>query len=106
MQLLLDELELVEQGLVDSATAARSGHLLGVGRIVQGRIGGNEALLKLQAAVVGMDEPTVRAPISDQDALRRLLDMEARLGQPLDLAALVGARRMPKFFSTGIVEPR
>lgn len=81
VQLLLDELELAERGLVDTTTAARGGRLLGAGRIVQGTIEGGEDLLRLQAAVVdatGTGEG-IGTPISEQDPVQRLFDMEKRL---------------------------
>ena len=81
LQALLDEMRLGEEGLVDPSTAARTGRLLGAGRTVQGSLGGDAALLQLQATISraqGMpagDEP----PLTEQDALRRLLDAEKRL---------------------------
>lgn len=81
VQMLLDEMKLAESGLVDESTASRSGRLLGAGRIVQGRIDGGEDLLKLQAAVVDVTGVSsgAAAPISEQDAVRRLFEMEKRL---------------------------
>jgi tetratricopeptide (TPR) repeat protein len=81
VQVLLDEARLTGEGLVDPATAVRSGRLLGAERIVQGRIAGVEDAMELQAAVVavadGPDRPVT--PISEQDAARRLFDMQKRL---------------------------
>jgi tetratricopeptide (TPR) repeat protein len=81
VQLLLDEVRLAEEGLVDPSTAVRGGRLLGAGRIVQGRIGGEEAALELEAAVinVGDDLEGRISPVSEQDAVRRLFDMQKRL---------------------------
>ena len=81
VQLLLDEMKLAERGLVDTTTAVRSGRLLGAANIVQGRIEGGEDLLRLQAAVVDATgtREGIGTPISEQDAVRRLFDMEKRL---------------------------
>lgn len=87
IQLLLDELQLGEQGLVDPATAARSGRLLGAERVVQGSLGGNpdqitmEAAIRRVAAAAG-DTAAAQNPVvsvSEQDALAQLMDAEARL---------------------------
>jgi TolB-like protein len=79
VQLLLDELALGESGVVDPPTAVRSGHLLGAGRIVQGRIEGDEQRLRLQAAVVGIGGEWDGRALAEEDALRRLFDLEKRL---------------------------
>ena len=81
VQALLDELRLAEQGLVDPATAARSGRLLGAGRVVQGAIAGDTAALRLNAAVVGLGAgwDGRAAPVAVQDRLRRLLDLQKQL---------------------------
>jgi len=84
VQLLLDELALADSGYVDPATAARSGRLLGAGRIVQGRIAGGADALRLEAAVVraGTGE-AVGGAVREEDELRRLFDMEKRLALAL-----------------------
>lgn len=79
VQFLLDELQLADAGLVDPQTAARSGRLLAAGRVVQGQIEGDEALLRLRAAVVGLDRQSGGEPVSEADALRRLFELEKRL---------------------------
>lgn len=81
IQLLLDEMELAEQGLVEPATAARSGRMLGAGSVVQGTIGGAEDMIDLEAVVapVGQPEAAVPEPIRERDALDRLFDMEERM---------------------------
>jgi TolB-like protein len=79
VQMLLDEIKLAESGLVDAATASRSGRLLGAGRIIQGRIEGGEDLLRLQAAVVDVTGDGAAAPLAEQDAIRRLFEMQKRL---------------------------
>lgn len=79
VQMLLDELQLAEGGLVDPPTAVRGGHLLGAGRIVQGRIEGDERLLRLQAAVVGIGGEWDGRALAEEDAIRRLFELEKRL---------------------------
>lgn len=79
VQMLLDEMKLGEGGLVDPQTAVRGGRLLSAGRIVQGQIDGDEALLRLQAAVVGIGGEWDRRPITEANALRRLFEMQKRL---------------------------
>jgi hypothetical protein len=74
---LMREIEMGEGDLVDPATAARSGRLLGAGRIVQGRLGGAESSLALEAAAVRVlaGNPQI-SPVSEQDALERIFEME------------------------------
>jgi TolB-like protein len=82
VQALADELRLGESGLVDPATAARSGRLLGAGRIVQGHILGDEQSVKLLAAVVGVQSGQRAnniASVTEEDAVRRVFDLEKRL---------------------------
>lgn len=81
VQYLLDEMRLAESGYVDTTTAARSGRLLGAGRVVQGRIGGDGERLEVDAAVVGVGgEWDGRiSPVTEQDALQQLFDMQKRL---------------------------
>jgi tetratricopeptide (TPR) repeat protein len=79
VQMLLDEIELAEEGLVDAGTAARSGRILGAGRIVQGQIGGGEELLRLQAAIVGVGDGWDGHTVNEEDALQRLFDLQKRL---------------------------
>jgi TolB-like protein len=79
VQLLLDELALGESSVVDPSTAVRGGHLLGAGRIVQGRIEGDERRLRLQAAVVGIGGEWDGSALTEEDALQRLFDLEKRL---------------------------
>ena len=80
VQALLDELKLAQSGRVDTTTAARTGRLLGAGRIVQGRVEGGEASLSLQAAVLRVPgEATRMNPLREQDQLARLFDLEKRL---------------------------
>lgn len=81
VQLLLDELELAEEGLVEPTTAARGGHLLGASNIVQGSIHGQEEALQLEATIVtvGGESGGRVSPLSEEDALDRLFDMKTRL---------------------------
>jgi hypothetical protein len=81
VQALLSEIKLSGSGLVDSATAVRSGRLLRAGRIVQGQLGGSERALRVEAAVVGVEAGGGGrlAPVQVQDELARLFDMEKTL---------------------------
>lgn len=97
VQLLLDELQMGESGLVDPTTAARGGRLLGAERLVQGSIGGGAAEVQFDAAIVlswqgpvsAADNPTgyvATTPdpagvvrLSERDAVQRLFEAEKRL---------------------------
>lgn len=79
VQLLLDELRLAEEGLVDPATAARSGRILGAERIVQGTIDGDEERIDVLAMVARLGTTGPGAPVEDADALMRFFDLEKRL---------------------------
>jgi len=79
VQMLLDEIALAGSGLVDPATAARSGRLLGAEQVVQGSLSGDEAALQLSAAVVGVTSGEPASTVEEQDALERLFAMEKRL---------------------------
>lgn len=77
VQALAEELALVDAGRVDSATAARSGRLLGAADVVQGAIretGSGD--IRLDANVVNSTNASVRASGSASDKLSRLFDME------------------------------
>ncbi len=78
IQALLSEAKLSASGLVDSATAVRSGRLLRAGRIVQGQVAGNEQALRIAADVVRVGGPDQGqlAQVQAQDALSRLFDAE------------------------------
>jgi tetratricopeptide (TPR) repeat protein len=95
VQMLLDEVRLGEEGLTDPATAVRGGRLLGAERVVQGRIGGVEEAMELQAAVVRIDDApdTPVRPVSEQDAARRFFDMQKRL--VLGLVSSLGIELTP-----------
>lgn len=85
LQLLLDEIRLGETDLVDPATAARSGRILRAGRVIQGTVSGNQAVLRLEAVVVGVGRDSVGAlsPVSEQDPLPQFFDTEKRLALAL-----------------------
>jgi TolB-like protein len=93
VQFLLDELALNRTQLVDSTTAARSGRLLGAGRIVQGRIDGNDEALRLEAALINARGSERLRTVSDEDALDRLFDLEKRIA--LELYASLGIELTP-----------
>ncbi len=81
VQLLVDEMKLTDQQRVDPATAARSGHLLGVSRVVQGVLDGNEDQLLMEAVAVpvGGQSAEVGKPMSARDPARRFFDMEKQI---------------------------
>lgn len=82
VQLLLDEMKLSDEGVLDPATAARSGRLLGAERIVQGSLGGAEDALELQAGVVRIGRDLLReqdAHVRESDRLERLFELQKRL---------------------------
>jgi TolB-like protein len=81
VQLLLDELGMVEAGLVDPETAARSGRILGAARVVQGRLDMDGENVEVLASVVpvGPEVPSWPPPVEEQDALPRLFDLQERL---------------------------
>jgi len=81
VQLLVDEMALSGQGRVDPATAARSGRLLGAGRVVQGVLDGDESELVMEAVVVpvGDSVPPSGEPLSERDPAQRFFDMENQM---------------------------
>lgn len=80
VQVLLDEIRLSEGGFVDETTAARSGRILGAGRIVQGWLGGSEELFQLSAAVVDVGPEQGRVdPLTEQGAMEGLFEMQKEL---------------------------
>jgi hypothetical protein len=90
VQHLLDEIRLGQTGSVDPATAARAGRLLGAGRIVQGRLDGNESELRIQAMVVAVPATAQArpAPVTQRGALRELFAMQNNVA--LDLYRTLG----------------
>jgi tetratricopeptide (TPR) repeat protein len=94
VQLLLDEIALGEAGATDSTAAARAGRMLGAGRIVQGRLDGEEESLLMEALVVPVgQEAAAIASLSDRDALQRLFDLQKRL--VMELYASLGIQLTP-----------
>lgn len=81
IQVLMDELDLAETGVVDPGSAVRGGRLLGAANVVQGAIGGSEDVVSLQASVVelGGGGPDGSPSVSDEDGADRLFDMEKRV---------------------------
>lgn len=81
VQLLLDEIALGQTGRVDSLTVARSGRILGAGRIVQGTVSGDRSLLLLESAVVPVGDPlaTVSPALSEQERLEAFFEAQKRL---------------------------
>jgi tetratricopeptide (TPR) repeat protein len=80
LHLLQEELQLQQTGLIDPATAARTGRLLRAGVVVQGEIVGDESRLVLETLVVdairgGADADRLR----QEDAIGALFELEARL---------------------------
>lgn len=80
VQALLDEVALGESSLVDRATAARGGYLIGAGRIVQGSISGTGDQIELTAAVVlaGDADPNARS-VAERARLDELFAVQTRL---------------------------
>lgn len=96
VQTLLNELALGESGRVDEGTAARSGRLLGSGNIVQGRFRvADGQRIGIDAAVVEVGSPGLERvdPLSAEDAVERLFQMEKQLA--LDLHAELGIELTP-----------
>jgi TolB-like protein len=94
VQLLLDEMKLTESDRVDAATGARSGRMLGAERIVQGSIGGDEALLRLLATLVALEGGALPSePLTQEDAARRLIAMQKQLA--LDIFRELGVELSP-----------
>ncbi|HUF68588.1 MAG TPA: CsgG/HfaB family protein [Longimicrobiales bacterium] len=79
LQFLLDELQLAASDAVDPATAARAGRVLGAGRIVQGRIGGDESALQIETAVVRVAGGGPAATLTEDGPIGRLFEMEKQL---------------------------
>lgn len=80
VQLLVNEFQLAEQGLVDPATAARGGRLLGAGRVVQGNVSGTGEALNLAAAIVSVEAGTPDVQSAETStSIERLFDAEKAL---------------------------
>jgi len=83
VQYLLDELELAESGRVDPATAARSGRIVGAGRIVQGSITGDASSLRIEASIVPVATGNPSSPVQQSTPLDGLFDAEKQLALAL-----------------------
>ena len=79
IQALLDELALAEEERVDPATAARSGRLLGAGRVVQGRLQGDDDLMNVLAGLVASDAADQLSTWSEEDRLEAIFELQNRL---------------------------
>lgn len=81
VQALIDEMALTESGLVDESTAARAGHLLAAGTVVQGRVDiPSEGTVRLEALAVPVGAPvSVDEAAVVEDELSRLFDAEKAL---------------------------
>jgi TolB-like protein len=81
LQMLLDEQALGESPYTDPATAARSGRLVGAGRIVQGQLVGSGDRLRANAAVVNAltGEAGRLDRIDTQGALADLFQMQRNI---------------------------
>ena len=82
VQALIDEMALTESGLVDETTAARAGHLLAAGTVVQGRVDmptDETVRLEALAVPVGAEHLSAEASAVAEDDLSRLFDAEKAL---------------------------
>lgn len=81
VRLLVDEMRLSEEGLVDPATAVRSGRLLRAGHVVQGMLGADGDRIAVDAAVVAATPDGEAAPraVTDREVVRRILELERRV---------------------------
>ncbi len=80
-QALTDELKLGASARVESSTAARSGHLLGAERVLQGAIRElpNDGTIRLEANVVDTKNAQISARENVSDRLQALFAMEKQL---------------------------
>lgn len=94
VQLLVNEMMLTGEGLVDPATAARSGRLLGAGQVVQGGVAGDPEALRLEAAIVTVESgvPEVQAAQMGTP-LERLFDAQKALA--LEIYRVLGIELTP-----------
>jgi tetratricopeptide (TPR) repeat protein len=92
MQFLLDELTLPATSAVDPATAARAGRILGAGQLVQGRIDGTAADLRIQSilARVNATRDSTDAPLVENGPVASIFDIEKRLA--LSIYSAVGVQ--------------
>lgn len=90
IQFLLDELNLAESARVDTMTAARAGHLVGAGRIVQGRIDGAGDDVRLESLLVGVGTQDGVRVLTGNGPLSQLFDIEKALA--LDIYEAAGVQ--------------
>jgi tetratricopeptide (TPR) repeat protein len=96
VQTLLDELALGESGRVESATAARSGRLLGSRHIVQGRLRvEGQSVIGVDASLVGVGEPGAEEvdPLTARNDVQRFFELEKQLA--FDLYEELGVQLTP-----------
>ncbi|MDX1492914.1 MAG: CsgG/HfaB family protein [Longimicrobiales bacterium] len=96
VQALIDEMQLAEANRIETATAARSGRLLGSGHVVQGRLRIDDGQqVAVDAAVVEVLGPGAEGvdPVTAQDVLDRFFDLEKQLA--FDLHAELGIQLTP-----------
>ena len=96
VQTLLDELALGESGRVESATAARSGRLLGSRHIVQGRLRvEGQSVIGVDASLVGVGDPGAEEvdPLTASDDVERFFELEKQLA--FDLYEELGIQLTP-----------
>ena len=79
VQLLIEEMELAEEGLVDPSTAARSGRMLGADRIIQGSFDADQERVDVLAAAVATLTGDAPDPVAEEDALERLYELQGRM---------------------------
>jgi tetratricopeptide (TPR) repeat protein len=84
VQFLLDELALGQSDRVDPTTAARTGRILGAGRIVQGRVDGDPGVLRLQALTVPIATAALPTrPVEQAGAIATLFEMQKEMALAL-----------------------
>lgn len=90
VQAIAEELDLVARGQVDAGLAARSGRILGAGRVVQGSVREltSGSGIQITANVVTTADGSVGASGVGEDRLQRLFDLEKAL--VLDLLDQLG----------------
>jgi TolB-like protein len=89
-QVLVDEMALAGAGVVDPATAARGGRILGAHRVVQGQLDAAGEEVTVEARLVGgaPDAHTSEGALRASDRLARFFDLEKLLA--LDIYRTLG----------------
>jgi len=87
VQMLLEELRLARSGAVDTLTGARVGRIVGAGRIVQGRIDGDQTALRFRTLVVDASNGSAATPIVQDGSIDELFDMQKQLALSIYAAA-------------------